>query len=472
MTAVRRGLAWTGLASAVVGGLDVIATLVLLRWWLTPAEYGIAALVTPLYPMLDLVADAGFTAAVIQHDDDDPATVSTAFWAACACSAAVAVALLGVGPLLAWLHGTPIVAGLVAGYGVKLILQNGYMVPGAVLRRRLAFGTLARIRSAGAAAEFVGKLGAAAAGWGVWCFVVGQLAKTVVLAVATVRAARFWPSRQWDRLALRRLWAFGGRASASQVLFHLYTNADYQIVGLWFGPTATGLYRAAYELVLEPAKLLSYVVVEVAFPVFAKLRGQAAAARAQLFAFTRHNLAVLVPVMTALVLAPGSWLELCFGAEWRAAAPAVQLLGVVGVLRALAFLLPPLLDGLGRADLTLRYMVVAAVAVPGSQVVAAATVGGALGWQAVALAWAIGYPIAFAVLMALALELTATSIADYLRAVAPVLAVGACGAVAGLAATAVAPSAAAPRVLMISAAVALVDGGAGWWLIRRARRRS
>ena len=46
--AVRRGIAWTGVAGVALGVLDVVATLLLLRWWLTPAEYGVAALATPL----------------------------------------------------------------------------------------------------------------------------------------------------------------------------------------------------------------------------------------------------------------------------------------------------------------------------------------------------------------------------------------------------------------------------------------
>ena len=47
---------------------------------------------------------------------------------------------------------------------------------------------------------------------------------------------------------------FGLKSSGSQILFYFYTNVDYPIVGAFFGPTALGIYRAAYEIVLEPVR--------------------------------------------------------------------------------------------------------------------------------------------------------------------------------------------------------------------------
>ena len=55
----------------------------------------------------------------------------------------------------------------------------------------------------------------------------------------------------------------------------------------------------------------------------------------------------------------------CFSAAaptWAPTAPAIRVLCLVGVLRALSFIVPPLLDGIGKPGLTLIYMLVAAVA--------------------------------------------------------------------------------------------------------------
>jgi O-antigen/teichoic acid export membrane protein len=438
--AARRGIAWTGLASAVLGGLDAIATLLLLRYWLGPADYGVAALAITLFPLLDIVADGGFTSAIVQRDHVDRGLLSSAAWAAVGFAVATAGVACGLGAVIAHVHGRTIVVGLFAGYAAKLLLGTAALVPVALLRRELAFRGLSMIKLAAGIAEFAAKLAVAAAGFGVWCFVAAALAK-VIVTVLLAQVARPWrPALHFRRAEAAACWRIGGRTSSSQILFHLYSNADYQIVSWYFGAAATGLYRAAYELVLEPAKLLSYVVVEVAFPVFARLRTDRAALREQFLAFTRQNLWVLAPLLAVMAVIPGELLALFFGARWQAAAPAVQILCVVGGLRALSFLVPPLLDGIGRPELTLRYAVIAAIAVPLSQLAAAAWLGDAFGWHAVAVAWAVGYPIAFAALIAMALRELELPAASYLRAAWPPILVGLALAAAGLVTRAALPS--------------------------------
>jgi O-antigen/teichoic acid export membrane protein len=400
-----------------MGVIDVAATLLLLRFWLTPEEYGIATIAATLYPMLDLVGEAGMTSAIVQRDEVDRDVLTTAFWVASAAAGLVAVVLFGLGPALAYIHGHAVVAGLFIIYGAKLAIQNLYLVPVALLRRELRFKPLAGVRLAGAAAEFVGKIGSAAAGLGVWCFPIGHLAKSVALIVAAQSVQPFWPRGRFVRARARELLHFGSRTMSSQVLFHLYTNVDYQIVSYAFGATATGLYRAAYELVLEPAKLLSYIIVDVAFPVFSRLRSDRVALRDQLLSFTRQNAAVLAPMVAVMLLVPEELLSLAYGPGWSAAAPAVRILCAVAALRALSYLLPPLLDGLGRADLTLRYMVVAAIAVPAVQMISASVLAPQLGWESVAVGWAVGYPVAFAVLAYLALSQISLSPVRWLSAI-------------------------------------------------------
>jgi len=68
------------------------------------------------------------------------------------------------------------------------------------------------------------------------------------------------------------------------------------------------------------------------------------------------------------------------------------------VLRALSFLGPPLLDGIGRPELTLRYQVAATLAVPAMFLISGLVLVDRIGFLSVAVAWTAGYPLAFAVL--------------------------------------------------------------------------
>src|SRR6266568_3193542 len=85
---VSRGLAWIGLGSALIGALDLAAQMIILHFFLGPAEYGVAALVTTLFPFLDQATNMGMSSAVIQRDDHDPDAIAAVFWMNCLMSAA------------------------------------------------------------------------------------------------------------------------------------------------------------------------------------------------------------------------------------------------------------------------------------------------------------------------------------------------------------------------------------------------
>jgi O-antigen/teichoic acid export membrane protein len=413
----NKGMAWFGLASSLVGVLDIVALVLILRFWVTPAEYGIAGLAVTLYPILDMATDLGLTSALVQGDDISPDRVSTVFWMNMGMSILLFLMLCGLAPLLGALQGHPVVGWMLIAYGSKLLFQNVYYIPGALLKRELRYRELSILRIFANLGEFAGKVGFAAAGFSLWCFVLGPLVRVLITGVG-VQILNPWRPRFVMRW--KEGWhaaKFGLRTSASQILFHFYTNADYQVVGYYFGAASLGLYRAAYEVILEPVRLISAVVVEVAFPVFARLKLNRESLIEQFVLFTRQNLVVVLPYLVIIMLVAGDALQVFFGAEWRGGADAARILCIVGAFRALSFVVPPLLDGVGKPQLTLTYMIVASTVVPALFIGCAIVLGPRFDYLSVAIAWAVGYPIAFCVLAYLALRTIEYSGIAYLRRV-------------------------------------------------------
>jgi PST family polysaccharide transporter len=475
---VNRGLAWVGLASSTVGILDIVALGLILAIWIPPGEYGVAALAITLFPVLDQATDMGLSAAVIQRDDHSEDKISTVFWLNLAMSLVMFAGLgLLVGPALGSLHGHPIVGYMLTAYGAKLVWQNAYFMPAALMRRELRFKELSVIRICANIAEFTSKVGFAAAGFGIWCFVLGPLCRVLVTGVG-IQICHPWRPRFVLKIREALDWAvFGFKTSASQILFRLYTNVDYQIVGYYFGDVANGYYRLAYDIVLEPCRVIGEVIIQIAFPAFAKLKHFKDRLIEQFIAFTRMNLVIMLGFLGVVFVAANELL-LTYDAKWAPATTALQILCAVGVLRALSFVIPPLLDGIGKPTLTLIYTSVAAVVLPsmflaagmwaapecelfaaecgrlagtGEYLSAAIAEGvghpelslfecvvpaGSCGsspmpagseYLAVAIAWAIGYPIAFAVLVVMALAQLRLSAFEYLKRT---MGIPACSAVA------------------------------------------
>lgn len=423
---VNRGLAWIGVASSLVGVLDVVATLLILNFWISTEDYGVVTKCIWIFPILDVATD--LTTAVIQHENYDQRTASAVFWFNVALATALFVVIVIASPFATAFYGHAVIGSMLIAYGTKLIWQNAYLMPMALMKRELRFKELSVIRVVANLAEFGTKVGFAWGGWGIWCFALGPLARGVVTMVGVQICHPWKPQLVLSFREAKAHVIFGARTSASQLLFHLYTNLDYPVVGYFFGDHALGLYRLAYEVVLEPVRIISAVVVDIAFPAFAKLRHKRERLLAQLVSFTRLNL-ISVMLYSAVVFVTADELLAVVFPQYVDSADAVRILCIVAIVRSISYVLPPLLDGIGQPHRTFTYSLVATIMLPLLFLGFAALFGDRLGMLSVAVAWAVGYPIAFLVLLWMIVQSTKWSLIEYGKSI---FGVAGCMIVAGL----------------------------------------
>ena len=432
-------MAWAAAAQAVIAIADLVSQVVVVALFVSSDDLGLAAGALAFYTLLDTAADFGVTSALIQRDDHTPEAVSTVFWFNVMVSTGLFLLLLVLGPLYGRFQGTPIVGWLLIAYGGKLLFQNVYAIPFAMLRRELRYGEIAKARIAAHLCESVARVAFAMLGHTVWCWTLAALTRSLVFGVIMQLRHRYVPRLVFQPREVLPYVRFGLRTAASQILYQLYTNLDYAVVLRVFGERANGIYTLAYFLVLEPVKTIANVVIDVAFPAFALLRSDRERLIQQLLQFTRLNLIAVLPFVVLILLVIPEFLRIFYsGGKWSAdelalCAEAARILCIVGVLRGLGFLGPPLLDGIGRPELTLRYMVSATVVVPAMFVTGALVLGDRLGFLSVAVAWAAGYPLAFVVLAYLVVRSVNLPLQPYLRASGGIFGCGIGGGLAGLA---------------------------------------
>ncbi|MCA9674451.1 MAG: oligosaccharide flippase family protein [Kofleriaceae bacterium] len=432
---VARGVAWSGASQAIIAIADLVSQVLVLALWVPASDYGVAGVVLGLYTVFDYAVDLGVAPALIQRDDHTPEKVSTVFWFNLIMSGVLCLILAGLGPLLAMAHGHRVIGWLLFAYSGKLLLQNGFSIPMALLKKELRFAEVAKIRLVAHLAESVARIVFASMGWTIWCFTLAILTRAAVAALMAFWFHPFVPKLVFRPREVSDYVKFGARSTGSQLLYQLYVNMDYQVVSLFFGSAATGIYRMAYEVILEPVRTITNVMTDVAFPAFARMRHEPKKLHDQLIRFTRLNLVAVLPFLVVIALVGPEIMTLLFSGkehppeQLQLAGEIARILSFVGVLRALGYLGPPLLDGIGRPDLTLRYMITATLIVPTGFVLFAWLLGPVMGVHSVALAWTVFYPIAFGVLAYQVVKTTALPVGAYLRASAGI---AACALIAGV----------------------------------------
>jgi O-antigen/teichoic acid export membrane protein len=186
-------------------------------------------------------------------------------------------------------------------------------------------------------------------------------------------------------------------------------------------------------------------------------------------------LIAVLPFVGLIVLVAPEFLHVFYaGARWtdrelELCAICARILCVMGLFRALGFLGPPLLDGIGRPELTLRYMIVATIAVPGSFVLGAKLLAGQFasdaGFLSVAVAWGIGYPLAFAALAYLVVRTIGLPLRQYFARSAGIIVTCGVGIGCGFAARYLLADVGEVTRMIASAAtlLAVTAGLLAWW---------
>ena len=93
------------MAASVVAVLDIVGTLVILRLWVSQAEYGIATAVVTMFGALEIASELGLAAAVVARGGHNQRQLSTLFWLNVMAGGGMFAVLWVVAPYFARFHG-------------------------------------------------------------------------------------------------------------------------------------------------------------------------------------------------------------------------------------------------------------------------------------------------------------------------------------------------------------------------------
>src|SRR5262245_34595113 len=220
----------------------------------------------------------------------------------------------------------------------------------------------------------------------------------------------------------RGLLAFGIHVSLGALLWFVYSNSDFAIVGNLAGPVALGYYALAFQLISLPVQRLTANVNQVAYPVFCRLQHDPQRLRDWYLRLTGLLGFFGLPALVGMMLVADDAFLLVFGSKWTPAVLPFQLLSGAGCVMILSHSLPPVFNALGRPDLNLKYTALCTIIFPACFVPA----GQAYGLYGICLVWVVVYPLMVAGLFMLTRHVTGVGLVGLLQVQAPILAAIAC----------------------------------------------
>jgi O-antigen/teichoic acid export membrane protein len=351
------GVGWKILSQLVLQGSRIVVGVVLARL-LSPADYGLAAMVIVLSGIVLVLSDLALGAALVQRPLVTERDRSTVFWTGAGVGLLFTVVAAGLsGPVASFYH-KPEVRGLFAAFSLSFLLSSLATTQRALLIREMNFKRLElRLMAASLGGGVIG-VAMAATGSGAWAIVVQQLA-VGALSTALLWVASPWrPSFTFSFRSLRDLGGFSANVFGALLLFALRDNAGALWIGRALGAAALGVFQVASNVILMPLNRISVPLGEVMFPAFARMQDDPKRMAAAWFRMTRLVAAVTVPMLIGLIVVAPEFVVVVFGHRWHGVIPVIQILAGIGIFNALNSFSLNILVATDRTRTLFRYSVV------------------------------------------------------------------------------------------------------------------
>ena len=346
---------WTTVASAT-GAMMRIVQVVILTHILTPADYGVMAIVAAVLSFPWMINDTGLNSAFIQRRNVSDQERSSLFWAGALFAVLLGGVVLALSPLIAWIYGDPRLLPLLA-------LSSGtFLVVGLGAQHRLNAEKHMRFRPMAIIETIAGLSGTATAiltamaGAGPYTLVWASLARSVVnTGLVWLFLSSGWkPAWRLNWQELRPYLRFGVSAVSSAIVSNVNNMLDVIVLGKFVPASSLGLYSVPRNFVTLLQQLINNIISRVSFPLISSVQHDQRKVKSITFATLNMVGALNAPLYVGMAVFADVLVRVLFGAEWHGTGPLLAVMAVTGYARAMIAPTRGLILGVGLARLELR----------------------------------------------------------------------------------------------------------------------
>jgi lipopolysaccharide exporter len=346
------GVRWSGISALSKTALEAIGAVVLARL-LSPADFGLMAMIRIVIGFTHLYMDFGISGAIVHrqhatHDELSSLYCLNIFTGL----GAFAVAALAA-PMVASLFADPRLVPLLRTAALVFVISPVGQQFQILLEKHLRFEQLARAEIVASLVGIVTGITSAVIGLGVWSLVVSSLAATLTATALYLRAglSLHRPSLHFRWAEVRNYIGFGLFQLGERTLNHLAERFDQILIGPLLGARALGFYSLAFNLTGRPVYSINPILTRVAFPLFSKVQDDNQRLQRGYLRLIRLLTTINAPLLIGLLVVAPVAIPVIYGSKWSESVILVQILSVVSLLRSTGNPIGSLQLAKGRADL-------------------------------------------------------------------------------------------------------------------------
>jgi len=301
---------------------------------LSPSQFGLAALASVFITLFTLLAEQGFSSALVQKTKVTQEDCDTAFWVSMATATALMVLTVALAPLAGRVFHQPHLTGVLRAMSPALVLSALAATQEALLERDFAFRSLTIRTLFGSAVGGVAGVTVAALGGGVWSLVVQILVTSAVQVVVLWAITPWRPGIAVRGASMRALRVVGLSVLGIEMFAFLNLQSDRLLIGAYLGPTALGYYYVGIRIIAITVEVQTSVIEQVSLTTLSKLRDTPERLRSAFYRLTGFSASASILTFSLLALLAPQIVPLVFGSQWHQSVIIMQVLCLMGALNS------------------------------------------------------------------------------------------------------------------------------------------
>lgn len=334
--AAINGAKWTTTATVITTLLS-FAQLAIIARVLEPSIFGLVSICSLVLSFFHIFANLGFTNSIISKQENNPRNLSTIFFASIGLGLIMGLLIYFSAGFVVSYYNEPRLSYVIKVSAFTFPMIYSSQIYWNLLQKELKFKILAVIDVICGVISFIATIILAYNNFQELSIIYGQLVLTAVRTLLYIYLGRklFSPMLYFRLNEIKDHLRFGVYHLGEGIVGFINGNLENIVIGKAIGVKELGLYTIAYQLAVFPIYKLNPIIMQVSYPIMAKMRDDGGLKRAFL-KIVDFITCCNYPLLAGLFITSSSVIVLIYGADYQGSVPLVKVILFVSFLACLS----------------------------------------------------------------------------------------------------------------------------------------
>lgn len=351
------GLAWK-FSERITAQLVTFVVSAVLARVLSPADYGVIAIVNVFIAIANVFVDSGFGNSLIQKKNADNVDFSSVFYFNIVMSLAVYFVLYLIAPYISSFYNKEILTPVLRVLGFRLVIAGINSVQHAYVSKKMIFKRFFWSTLFGTVLSAAVGIVMAYNGFGVWSLVGQYMTNTTVDTIVLWFTVRWRPSLAFSFKKLKGLFSYGWKILVTSLIDTTFFKLRQLLIGKMYTSEDLAFYSKGDHFPSLVVTNVNSSIRAVLFPAMSNSQDKKEAVKAMARRSIRTSSYIMFPMMMGLAVLAEPIVKIILTDKWLPCVPFLQICCCVYAFMPLDTANLQAIKAMGRSDIILKLQII------------------------------------------------------------------------------------------------------------------